>query len=104
MTRDRKSSPLRVPSQNEHLLIVERKAGQARKLQQELASSGYFVTAALGPQEALSSLGQQKVSLILVDGNSASPSETQPRGPTLPMQSGKAMLMKPVERCGPIPN
>ncbi|MBI3894386.1 MAG: hybrid sensor histidine kinase/response regulator [Acidobacteria bacterium] len=64
----RKSISSRVPRQSERLLIVECKAGQARKLQQELASNGYLAASALGPEEAFQRLGEEKVSLILVVG------------------------------------
>ena len=64
----RRCTAPRVPSQNERLLVVECRPGQARKLQQELASNGYFLASALGLEEALAKLNQEKVALILVSG------------------------------------
>ena len=57
-----------MPSQNERLLVVECKPGQARKLQQELASNGYISLLALGIENAIAILRRERVSLLIVVG------------------------------------
>ncbi|MBI1956113.1 MAG: hypothetical protein HYS38_06935, partial [Acidobacteria bacterium] len=93
----RGSTATGVSRQSERLLVVECRPGQARKLQQELASNGYVLASALGLEEALARLNQEKVSLILVAG--APPARSRRYPPEATDSSGTAEEADAYEVC-----
>ncbi|MBI4460728.1 MAG: hypothetical protein HY648_11815, partial [Acidobacteria bacterium] len=63
-----KSNLPEVPNQSERIVVVECRAGQAAKLQRELASNGYLSVLAHGSEDAISILSRQRTALLIVMG------------------------------------